>query len=521
MFSKRVLAGIAAVVVATAASTAAAQEVIDLSGEAPDDGSEFILVPFDVPAGTAELEVEHDDLSEANILDWGLLDPNGNRGWGGGNSENAVVGVHAASRSYVPGPLPPGQWNVVIGKAQVPEVPIQYQLRVTLRDAETLAPQPERAPYQPAPALEQGARWYAGDFHLHCRESGDASPTLDEVATYARGRGLDFVVVTDHNVVTQQDFYNDVQPRHPSLLLIPGFEYTTYAGHANAIGGTRWVDHKVGFGGVTIEGAAREIRDQGALLMINHPTFDLGDMCIGCAWEQDLSAEYIDAVEVGSGSALKTGALFGSSAVAFWENICASGRHAAAVGGSDDHKAGQNLGAFDSPIGDPTTMVFAEELSVAGILDGVRAGHTVVKLQGPDDPMVELSSSTPAQGDTVSAASVTLSATITGGDGHTVRFVHNGEAQPEVDVVGDPFVHQVRAVAPASGEDFWRVEVLERGKRRTVTSHIYLQTGPAEAAVDEATGGCGCRAARGQGRGGLGWLVALLAMVLVRLRGRV
>jgi hypothetical protein len=480
------------VVVATVPTGASADEVLDLSGEVSDDGTEFVMVPFEVAGGVTEIEVEHKGLSGENVLDWGLLDPAGHRGWGGGNEESVVVGVASASRGYVPGPLPTGTWRVVIGKALIKETPARYQLQVTLRDAPTLASQPERSAYEPSPALERGARWYAGDFHLHSRESGDATPTLDEIASFARGRGLDFVVVTDHNVVTQQDFYRDAQPRHPHVLLIPGFELTTYAGHANVLGGTRWVDHKIGFGGMTIEKAATEVRDRNALFMINHPTVDLGDLCIGCAWKHDLGTDFIDAVEVGSGSALKTGVLFGDSAVAFWESVCATGRHAAALGGSDDHKAGVDLDAFQSPIGDPTTLVFAEELSVEGILSGVRAGRTVVKLRGPEDPMIELTPSVAADGDTVSAARVTLRASVSGGEGHTVRFVRNGEPQAEVDVVGDPFVHAVSIAAPERGEDFWRAEVLLQGRRRTLTSHVFVRMGPGGEA--EAGGGCACRA---------------------------
>ena len=46
----------------------------------------FFEVPFEVPEGVAELRIEHSDLSNANILDWGLYDPAGFRGWGGGNT---------------------------------------------------------------------------------------------------------------------------------------------------------------------------------------------------------------------------------------------------------------------------------------------------------------------------------------------------------------------------------------------------------------------------------------------------
>src|SRR5688572_3583787 len=84
---------------------ASAEQIIPISGEVPGDASLFFVVPFEVPEGTLEIEVRHDDLSEANILDWGINDQAGAfRGWGGGNTEPAIVGIDSASRSYLTGP---------------------------------------------------------------------------------------------------------------------------------------------------------------------------------------------------------------------------------------------------------------------------------------------------------------------------------------------------------------------------------------------------------------------------------
>jgi len=141
-----------------------------------------------------------------NILDWGLDDASGAfRGWGGGNSEAAVVGSNATSRSYLLGPMTPGTWNVVVGKAKIVDAPGQYHVEVFLRTTASLPAQTERSPYAAATPLSTGPRWYAGDLHVHSKESGDASPSLDEVATLAESRGLDFVILTDHNTVFAGD----------------------------------------------------------------------------------------------------------------------------------------------------------------------------------------------------------------------------------------------------------------------------------------------------------------------------
>jgi MYXO-CTERM domain-containing protein len=466
----------------------AAETIVPLAGEVPEGGPDHFFVEFEVPEGTLEIEVRHDDLSDANILDWGLDDPAGFRGWGGGNAEPAVVSLAAASRGYVPGAIEPGTWRVVVGKAKIEEPPGEYAIEVVLRDEVTIAPQPERMPYQPPAPLASEGRWYAGDFHVHSTESGDASAPLDDILAYAQSRGLDFVEITDHNVHTAIDFFGDVQPRHPEVLLLPGVEYTTYAGHANAIGATAWVDHKIGQRGVTIEAAVQAYRRAGAIVSLNHPTLDLGPLCIGCAWDHDLSPDLIGAIEIGNGGLEPIGGQFTPGAMAMWDELCAAGAHVVAIGGSDDHKAGVDPGAFGSPIGNPTTLVWAEELSVEGILAGIRAGRTVVKLQDPSDPMVELWPADPLEGDTVHAHATTLVATVTGGRGHAVRLVQDGEPGSEIAIDGDPFDASWEVTAPAEGQSRFRVEVIVEGRPRVVTSHVWLED-DASTPGDDTSGG--------------------------------
>lgn len=494
---------------------ARAQTVLTLDGAVPDGDETHFFVPFEVPAGIVEIEIAHDDLSAANILDWGVEDPSGFRGWGGGNTEPAVVGIDRASRSYVPGPITPGTWRVVVGKAKLVEEPAMFQLRVTLRTAAqaTLPAQPERAPYVDPGVLATGRRFYAGDFHVHSLQSGDAGPTLDEIATVARERGLDFVVITDHNTHTALDFMNDAQARHPDLLFVPGVEFTTYAGHANAIGATEWVDHRIGVEGATIEAAAAAYREQGALFSINHPALDLGDICIGCSWGHTLDDQAIDAVEIMTGASAIAQSAFLPTSLRFWDAICARGRHAAALGGSDDHRAGEGSGALDSPIGSPTTMVEADELSVAAILAGVRSGRTVVRIQGAAAPMVVLSAREGLTDDTVEGRTVRLTVSVTDGAGSTFRVVMNGEDLGEpVAVDSDGFEYELEVQAPETGEDRYRVELTEDRRIVTITSHVYVKRG---------SGGSGCVVMPGESSlAGLALTLLALGAVLGRRRTR-
>jgi MYXO-CTERM domain-containing protein len=536
---------------------AGGETIIPLTGEVPDDGLDHFFVPFDVPAGGAvvEIEVRHDDLSDANVLDWGLQGPDGFRGWGGGNAEPAIVGVDAASRSYSPGAIEAGQWEVIVGKALIDEPPGNYALEVVLRATATLPPQ-ARTPYVDAAALAEGPAWYAGDFHVHSEQSGDAQPSLDDIGTFARDRGLDFVLISDHNVNTAQDFFVDLQPEHPELLFIPGVEFTTYAGHANGIGATQWVDHKIGQPGVSIEGAIAAFHDQGAVFSINHPAFELGALCIGCAWNHEVDGATIDGVEIASNSLQPLNAQFTAGAIALWDEMCAQGYHVAAIGGSDDHKAGVDLSAFQSPIGDATTLVWAERLDVPSIVQGVRDGRTVVKLQGPDDPTLTFDAVEPIEGDTIVADEVTLVAQVTGAAGQEIRWVQNGTAEDLQVIDADPFELQRTVAAPADGQDRYRVEVFVDGERRVVASHLWVEasgeagdtggtvdgttggggdgagsasgpmgadtgsSGTEGAAESDSSGGCGCRSSTGAPAGGW-WLVMWgLGGLAVARRGR-
>lgn len=474
---------ICAALATTPALSQAEPVVRVLEGEVPVSEARHFTLPFEVTGNIQEIQIDHDDLSEVNILDWGLDGPEGFRGWGGGNTEPAIVGLHAASRSYLTGPLTPGTWRVVVGKAKLLEPPGRYRVEITLRDAPTLAAQPERRPYAPSPPLSTGPRWYAGDLHVHSRESGDAEPTLDAVASFAESRGLDFVMLSDHNTTAQLPFYADVQARHPDLLLLPGAEVTTYAGHFNALGATAFVEHRIGLPATSIEATATAVHAQGALVSINHPALALGDACIGCAWTHALDPAQIDAVEIGTGDVLKPGGAFSDRAVAFWESLCQAGARPAAVGGSDDHSGGTAMGALDSPIGAPTTVIFAESLSVDALLAGVRAGNTVVKLHGPDDPMIEF------WPPTVEAPG-NLVAVVTGGAGYRARWVRDGVADEAVSIEADPFTMQgtlaPTADHPVGAERRVRLEVVQGNRRRSVTSYRWLVVPAPETAPDAA-----------------------------------
>lgn len=499
---------------------AAATLDLTLRLDTVDPEAAWARLPFDVPEGTAELELRRLSATPGVVVDLGLVEPAGAlRGWSGGNTEPAIVGVEAASRSYNAGPLPTGAWAVLIGLPGRPTGPVEVELQIELREAPSLAPEPQRAPYAPPAPLRTGRAWYAGDLHVHSHQSGDADPdaTLDAVAVAARAGGLDFVLISDHNTDAHLQLLNDAQARHPDLLLLPGVEWTTHKGHALAPGVTSPPPFWVGFEGLRAEFAVDEVQAQGGLFAPAHPTLNLGPACLGCAFEHSLPAESIDALEVSTIDIDVVGTLLLDAGLRLWDQLCDQGRHVTPVGGSDDHAAGAGTGPFSSPVGRPRTLVEAEALSVEAILAGMRAGRTMVQLGGEGDPLVILEAEGRV-GDTVEAAAATVSATVEGGAGGALEWWVDGEKVHTDAVDSDPWVGSYTLDAPDQGEARVRAMIVRDGLPRTLTSHIWLRL-PADSGAQQGkaeAGACGCSG--GPSAGPLALILALIPALRRRPR---
>ena len=524
---------------------------LHFEGTVTADGGDYFALPFTVPAGVVEVKIAHADNSRENVLDFGLWRADGTwRGWGGGNGEDIVVGTTAASRSYVAGPVE-GDWELIVGKALIAESPAPYVVDITFRDAPTIS-EPERAPWADV-TLATGPRWMKGDFHVHSRESGDSRAELPAVADFARGRGLDFIVISDHNTITQHTRFAAMQAAYPDLLFVRGAEMTTYGGHGNALGVTTYTDHRVGFRGRTAAAIIDEIDAAGGVFIINHMRLAGGGSCIGCQWvHADTPWDKVRAVELATGPYAFNEPFVVPGILDDVDARMDEGATIAFVTGSDDHDAGGgNLeDMFYAPIGTPTTRVYAASLSEADVIAGVRAGRTVVNLRGPEDPVVDLTiqdlhgDDGGMIGDTIAASAVRITAHVVGGTAPetTIRVVQDGRRLPAVAVDGADFTHEwLLAVPQDRARTRFRLELEEHYDRVVVTSHAFAtyEDGPGlpppdggglDGGVDaigpgaDGGGGCGCQAggaASASTRGGaLGALLAALALTSRAARAR-
>src|SRR5690606_10472493 len=94
-------------------------------------------------------------------------------------------------------------------------------------------------------------------------------------------------------------------------------------------------------------------------------------------------------------------------------------------------------GPTASPIGSPTTLVLADNLSEAAIVDAIRKGRTIVQLRGPDDPMVDLTINGAVLGEEITESAITATVHVTGGNGTFVSLVRDGVLLEEKPVTSD------------------------------------------------------------------------------------
>ena len=432
------------------------------------------------------------------------------------------------TRAFRPGQIRPGEWAVELGLGGVApqelgdaDGKVAWRVEIELSEDPAFADEPyEPAPYDARPARASSG-WYAGDLHVHGEHSAYGDATMSELLDYAfrpldqAGAGLDFITLSDYVSGGSWGEVGRYQPRHPGKLIARSAEVITYRGHVNNHVSAKVADYREGPiyerrpGGDLVQVRGRrpasrlfdDIHAAGGFTQINHPTIfpsslpPLDLLCRGCSWEYsdaETAYEKVDGIEIATGPAgLKTTPETGPNpftltAIDFYERALDSGAHVAAIGVSDSHNAGRTGGGAQdfvtqAPIGEATTVVFAEELSEAGIECGVEAGHTYVKVGGNEGPDVRFEA-VPAggggpaaiMGDTVLAGGADFMARVMGGAGRTLLVIKDGETLQTVPVPGDEFTHSFSAGEPGR----YRLQLMRQQNPETVTTPIWLEPGP-------------------------------------------
>lgn len=224
--------------------------------------------------------------------------------------------------------------------------------------------------------------WLCGDTHMHSSIS-DGKYTPDELIEKCKTKGLDWIIITDHNknAVGDKSYYSE------NLLVIPGAEYTGRNGHMNIYGsglpefdGTRPEKYE------QYLSMSALAHSNGCTVSINHP------FCSRFGWRMPLEDFPADCVEIWNMFMHQSNMI----CISWWERQILGGRRIAAVGGSDYHR---DYGTSDM-LASPTTFVFAESNSEKDILSALRRGNSFIT-NSPDASRLVLSYKDCVQGDEV------------------------------------------------------------------------------------------------------------------------
>lgn len=332
-------------------------------------------LPVEVPHGVRELEVSYEHTKtdtglgfSTNVVDIGIFDPGGHepgdaagfRGWSGGARTRFRLSAGGATPGYLPGPVTPGTWHVVLGPFAVVPPGVDWSVTVTLHFGR------ERRRFRPQPAPRRvrgtGPGWYRGDCHLHTVHS-DGRHTQASLLALARRAGLDFLGSTEHNTSSASLTWGRHVP--DDFLVLDGEEVTTRAGHWLALGvpaGT-WVDWRYRPQDDELTASTERVRGVGGIAVAAHP-FSPGP---GSTWGFGHDYTGMDAVEIWNGPWTGDDQV----ALAAWHAALVAGRWVPVVGNSDSHHEGQVVGL-------PHTVVRADTLAAGALLRGLRGGHAWV-----------------------------------------------------------------------------------------------------------------------------------------------
>jgi hypothetical protein len=453
---------------------------ITLTGHADSSQTlSFAYVPFAVPQNCTQLTVQYrysagissdPRLQGGNTVDIGIFDTRGSdfmstgfRGWSGSARSEFTIGLHDATPGYMPGPLQAGEWQIVLGFYKIADQGCEYTINIEITTAETV-PQvdfPPRLPLATHTTRQPNPDgWYKGELHCHTWNSDGDSDPLD-VVRIAEALGLDFLAITDHNVLSHQVRLAQIET---PLMLIPGMEVTTYAGHWNIWGDHGWIDFRL-LTEPLMQTAIQEAIARGYLVSCNHPR------PYGPPWTFENVTNF-HCIEVWNGP----WEFYNDHCLRFWEDKLKQGKIYPAVGGSDSHFHKQEHQAL---LGQPTTHIYCpEDPSPAALLRALAQGHAFIS-DAPDGPEIYLSAGTAIMGDQIPRPAdgmLTLQLRTRAADGLQLEIITADGVQQKIAI--DTREQAFEVTIAVGSSPYVRVQLRDSKSLsiRALTNPIYLTT---------------------------------------------
>jgi len=223
-------------------------------------------------------------------------------------------------------------------------------------------------------APEPEWRWFKGNLHTHTINSdGDSAP--DAVARWYKEHRYNFLVLTDHDFLTEPEGLNTIFAARNKFLLIPGEEVSARHEerpiHVNAFD-IRSTILPLGGGSVleTIQKNVDAIREAGGMPSLNHPNFH---WAIRPDELRQVSGLKLLEVYNGHPTVNNWGGGGFESLDEVWDAVLSAGREVYGVAVDDAHHF-KTLGAQYSNPGRGWVMVKARELTTRAVLDALESG---------------------------------------------------------------------------------------------------------------------------------------------------
>lgn len=327
-----------------------------------NDQKQYYFLPFDVPDNVERMDITYsytgdkDDSrvteNEKNVIDFGLLDENGDdMGTRGSEVRFVTISPSYSTNGYKKKEINKGVWQIIIGAYQIRSegVTVTYNIDFYFKQH----------------------RWLKGDTHLHTNHS-DGKYSRDQLAEKAKKKGLDFIIITDHN----NNLEGLPMPELKGITVIKGLELTNYKGHINMYGADKPYDGSFAINTLD-EFKKRNIqaKERGAIQVINHP------MCSLCPWLMGFDDIHFDAVEVWNGPMRKDNL----KAINWWNEQLKQGKRLSITGGSDYHRDF----VVSDLLASPTLRVYSDCNSQKAILYAIKNGHSVIT-HSPNSTMLEM-----------------------------------------------------------------------------------------------------------------------------------
>ena len=442
------------------------------------DRQTYIEVPFDVGEGVTRITVNcsYTERDKHTVIDLGMFDGERFRGWSGGNKSTFTISETDATPSYLPGPVRPGRWKLILGVPNIEKdtrseftATIHFEYKGDVAAVSTFSQAP----------LRTGNAWYRGDLHMHDAHSdgscmsrlGHKVPCpLYKTVEAAASRGLDFIAISDHNTTSHFNVMRELQPYFDNLLLVPGREITTFQGHANVFGTTAFIDFRLTSPNVPdIDTLLRNVKEAHGVFSINHPGLPSGAACMGCGWTApDTDFSKVDAIEALNGDASEGP----YSGIPYWQERLNKGFRITGIAGSDNHNADLPPQAR-SAVGHPTTVVYAPELSERAILEGIRAGHVFIDGEGTKDRLIEFTGR-------AGGRSASMGDVLQAGAGEKVQFAVKtvALAGAHIEVIQDGRLTDLSDVSPIKSADETREFTYQSdGAKHWIRVNVRSETG--------------------------------------------